>query len=63
MTDNVTAKFYTRIAGVMSMYQRYPKREDYDRVARAVVHKYPFLKNPISGHVSFKVYFHVHVLI
>lgn len=53
MTPSNTAKFYTRISGIMSMYKRYPAREGYDRVAREIVKKYPFLKNPISGHVSF----------
>ena len=52
MNSATSAKFYTRIAGIMSMYKRYPKREDYDRVARSVVKRYPFMKNPISGHVS-----------
>ena len=53
MTTSLTAKFYTRVSGIMSIYKRYPKREDYDRVARAIVQKYPFLRNPISGHVSY----------
>ena len=53
ITSSLTAKFYTRVSGIMSIYKRYPKREDYDRVARAVVQKYPFLRNPISGHVSY----------
>ena len=52
MTPLTAAKFYTRISGVMAMYKRFPKREDYDRVARAIVDEYPFLKNPISGYVS-----------
>ena len=47
MTRLTAAKFYTRISGVMAMYKRFPKREDYDRVARAIVNEYPFLKNPI----------------
>ena len=52
MNSVTTAKFYTRIAGVMAIYKRYPKREDYDRVARGIVRKYPFMRSPISGHVS-----------
>ena len=36
----------------MTLYKRCPKREGYDKVAWAIVQKYPFLRNPISGHVS-----------
>lgn len=53
MCPSITAKFYTKITNVMSMYKRYPKRYDYDRIARAIVDKYPFLRCPLSGHVSF----------
>jgi len=52
MSNNVTAKFYTRIANVMAMYKEYPDHADYDRVSREIVRRYPFLKNPINGHVS-----------
>ena len=37
MTSTLTTKFYTSISGIMSIYKRYPKREDYDRVGRAIV--------------------------
>ena len=54
MNSSLTAKLYTIVAGIMSIYKRYPKREDYDRVARSLVAKYPFLRSPISGHISIK---------
>ena len=52
MCPSITAKFYTLISNVMAMYTRSPKREDYDRVSRELVKKYPFLKCPLSGRVS-----------
>ena len=36
----------------MAMYKEYPDHADYDRVSREIVRRYPFLKNPINGHVS-----------
>jgi len=36
----------------MAIYKTYPNRVDYDRIARAIIQKFPFLKNPINGHVS-----------
>ena len=44
-------KFVTTIAGVMALYRRKPRAADYERVAREIVQKYPFIRDPISGHV------------
>jgi len=52
MNTSTTAKFYTRIVNVMAMFKIYPRHADYDNVSRAIVEKYPILKNPINGHVS-----------
>ena len=43
----------TTIAGVMATYRRYPESKEYERVARELFRKYPCLKDPLSGHVSF----------
>lgn len=47
-----TAHFYTRIAGIMSIYTRQPTKEQYSRVAQAVLRKYPFIRNPVNPEVS-----------
>ena len=45
-------KFLTRIAHVMFMYKRYPKREDYESVADQVVTRYPFMRSPLERTVG-----------
>jgi len=45
----------------MAVYKRYPSPADFDRVSREIVQKYPFMRNPISDHVSDKLY-HVTIM-
>lgn len=52
MNPIVTPKLYTKISGIMAVYKRYPTKMDYERVAKELVGKYPFLSCPLSGHVS-----------
>ena len=46
------AKLVTRIAHVMFDYKRYPTRKEYERVAKQLVDKYPFLASPFDRDVS-----------
>lgn len=41
-----------RIVNFMFLYNRYSKRKEYERVARQVVKKYPFLASPVDPYVS-----------
>ena len=43
-----TAHFYTWIAGIMSIYTIKPTKEEYTRVAQAILKKYPFVGNPLN---------------
>ena len=45
-------KFVTRIANVMFLYKRYPKKGDYESVAEQIVTRYPFMKSPLQRTVS-----------
>ncbi len=54
LSDQSLKRLATTIAGIMATYTRYPKKEEYTRVAREVIQKYPFLKCPMSGDVSSK---------
>ncbi len=51
MNSEMNSKLHSRIAGIMSMYKRYPNKEDYHRVSMEITTKYPFLRSPISGYV------------
>ena len=42
----------TRIAIVMFLYKRYPKKSDYESVAEQIVTRYPFMKSPLQRTVS-----------
>lgn len=52
LQPNQRAKFITRIANVLLLCKPYPKRSDYENVAREAVAKYPFLKSPLDPTVS-----------
>ena len=52
LQPNQVAKFITRIANVMFLYKRYPRRSEYERVAQQVVKKYSFLESPVHPYVS-----------
>ena len=52
MTPLTLSKFLTRIANVMFMYKRYPKRSDFESVANEIVDRYPFMKSLLSRMVS-----------
>ena len=46
------AKFLTRIANVMFLYKRYPKKADFECVAEQIVTRYPFMVSPLERAVS-----------
>ena len=46
------AKFLTRIAHVMFLYKRYPKKADFESVAEQIVTRYPFMMSPLERAVS-----------
>ena len=52
LQPNQVVKFITRIANVMFLYKRYPKKCEYERVAQQVVKKYSFLESPVHPYVS-----------
>ena len=54
LSSHQQSKFVTAIANVMYTYKRKPNKDDYDRVARQCVEKYPFIASPISYHVRRK---------
>ena len=46
------AKFLTRISNVMFLYKRYPKKADFECVAKQIVTRYPFMVSPLERAVS-----------
>ena len=54
LSSHQQSKFVTAIANIMYTYKRKPNKDDYDRVARQCVEKYPFIASPISYHVRRK---------
>lgn len=52
MSPLTFTKFLTRIANVMFLYKRYPKRADYESVAEQIVTRYPFMRSPLERTVS-----------
>lgn len=44
-----TTHFYSRIAGIMAIYTKKPTKQEYFRVAQAIMKKYPFLRNPVNA--------------
>ena len=48
MTKESTRSFLSAVASAMLSYKRYPTREEYTRVAKDIILKYPFLK-PSNG--------------
>jgi len=46
MTTETRSCFILAVASAMLRYKRYPSRDDYVCVARAVLSQYPFLKSP-----------------
>ena len=54
MTKETTSAFYSAIASAMLVYKRYPTRDDYIAVGRAITEKYCFFSQPIgTPYVSF----------
>ena len=43
-----TSAFYSAVASAMLVYKRYPTRDDYMLVGRAIIAKYKFLSQPIG---------------
>ena len=54
MSPLTFAKFLTRIANVMFLYKRYPKKADFENVAEQIVTHYPFMISPLERAVSIK---------
>ena len=52
LNTKLLPKLHTKLAATMASYKRYPDHYDYDRVAKEVIKKHPFLKCPFSDHVS-----------
>ena len=52
MSPLAFTKFLTRIANVMFLYKRYPKKADYYSVAEQIVTRYPFMISPLECTVS-----------
>ena len=52
MSPLTFTKFLTRIANVMFLYKRYPKKADYDSVAEQIVTRYTFMISPLEHTVS-----------
>lgn len=48
MTKDTTSDFLSSIAGAIFVYKRYPTRDDYTVVARAIIAKYPFMSSPVG---------------
>ena len=46
------AKFLTRISKVMFLYNRYPKKADFECVVEQIVTRYPFMVSPLECAVS-----------
>ena len=62
MTRETTKSFFSSVASTMLTFKHYPSREDYTRVAMAIVKKYPFLKSPsgspiVSAFRAFNIYY------
>ena len=62
MSPLTFAKFLTRIANVMFLYKRYPKKADYEIVADQIVARYPFMRSPLERTVGVKYDYHYHSL-
>ena len=48
MTRETTSAFYSAVASGMLVYKKYPTREDYITVGRAIIEKYDFLSQPVG---------------
>ena len=48
MTRETTSAFYSAVASAMLVYKKYPTREDYVTVGRAIIEKYDFLSQPVG---------------
>ena len=53
MTVDTNKSFLSTVAAAMFTYKRYPTADDYNNVARVIIHQYPFMKSPTGKpHVS-----------
>ena len=62
MSPLTFTKFLTRIANVMFLYKRYPKKTDYESVADQIVTRYPFMTSPLERTVSVEYYYGYHFI-
>ena len=58
MTTTTRRGFVGKVAASMLCYKRYPTREDYENVGRAIIEKYPFLRSP-AGSPAVSIMIHV----
>ena len=53
MTIDTNKSFLSTVAAAMFAYKRYPTADDYNNVARVIIHQYSFMKSPTGKpHVS-----------
>ena len=55
MSSLAFTKFLTRIANVIFLYKRQPKKADYESVVEQIVTRYPFMTSPLERTVSVDV--------
>ena len=56
-------KFLSRIANVMFLYKRYPRRADYESVAEQIVTRYPFMTSPLDRTVRYTYMYSTSIIV